>query len=662
MGFKQLKINYRPEIDGLRSVAVFAVILYHAQIKVFDFEVFKGGFIGVDIFFVISGYLITSIIFKELTVNNDFSFKKFYERRARRILPVLLFIILVSQIFAWIYLYPTDLINFSKSILYTLGFSSNFYFHYSGLEYGSPEGLLKPFLHTWSLSVEEQYYVLFPIIFIVIFKYFRRYLLHFLLLGLITSLLLADWGSKTYPSSTFYFLHTRMWELIGGSLLAYFEIKLGRRGQNNSWRNFFSFFGFLLIVYAIFFYNDKIFHPSFYTVIPITGVILILWFANKSDIVTKTLSQNLFVGVGLISYSLYLWHYTIFSFAKNLEIFFDDGLGKLFLIVISIILSIFTYFFIEQPARKNNSFKIFLSFILLATFIILAFNITVVIKDGFLNRLKVKNYQEKHSYMYLTQDNKPCFNRTKNPCNFGSHEKKIILLGDSHMGSLAFDLYNRTKSKYSFLPLTYAGYFHLREAEQINKTTKKISNGYNHIRKNVDEILKKSKNNIIIIGGVYSLYLYNKRIEGRALHFSQMFVDKRSLKYDSKTVESAFIELIKELSINNEVIILYPIPEMGVNLQKKRFENMLRVFNYTYSDFLMQNKEVIDFFDTINHPKVHKVFSHKAFCNEKKKLCTTHNKDNFFFFDGYHPSITGAKMINDLIIKKIDLLEENNIK
>jgi len=230
------------------------------------------------------------------------------------------------------------------------------------------------------------------------------------------------------------------------------------------------------------------------------------------------------------------------------------------------------------------------------------------------------------------------------------------------MGSLAFDLYNRTKSKYSFLPLTYAGYFHLREAEQINKTTKKISNGYNHIRKNVDEILKKSKNNIIIIGGVYSLYLYNKRIEGRALHFSQMFVDKRSLKYDSKTVESAFIELIKELSINNEVIILYPIPEMGVNLQKKRFENMLRVFNYTYSDYLMQNKEVIDFFDTINHPKVNKVFSHKAFCNEKKKLCTTHNKDNFFFFDGYHPSITGAKMINDLIIKKIDLLEEINIK
>ena len=109
-----MKIDYRPEIDGLRSIAVASVIFYHAQINVFNFEPFKGGFIGVDIFFVIYGYLITSIIFKELTLNNNFSFKNFYERRARRILPALFFVILVSQPFAWIYLYPIELVNFSK--------------------------------------------------------------------------------------------------------------------------------------------------------------------------------------------------------------------------------------------------------------------------------------------------------------------------------------------------------------------------------------------------------------------------------------------------------------------------------------------------------------------------------------------------------------------
>ena len=221
-----MKNNYRPEIDGLRCFAVLSVVLYHAQILFFDFQTFKGGFIGVDIFFVISGYLITSIILNDLIDKKNFLFKDFYIRRARRILPALLFIMLVSIPFSWIYLYPIDLVNYSKSLLYSLGFGSNFYFHYSGLEYGSPEGLLKPFLHTWSLSVEEQYYLIFPIILVTVFKYFNKYFLHLLLFIFIVSLIFADIGSKNFSSSTFYFLHTRIWELICGSLIAYYEIKL----------------------------------------------------------------------------------------------------------------------------------------------------------------------------------------------------------------------------------------------------------------------------------------------------------------------------------------------------------------------------------------------------------------------------------------------------
>ena len=211
-----MKINYRPEIDGLRALAVIAVILYHAQITLFGYEPFKGGFIGVDIFFVISGYLITSIILKELVSTGNFSFKNFYERRIRRILPALLFVMLVSLFFAWKYLLPGSFIDFSKSILYSLGFSSNFYFHFSGLEYNSEDGLLKPFLHTWSLSVEEQYYIIFPIIFLITFKYFKKYIPHILILGLFISLGLADWGSRNYPSFNFYALPTRGWELIAG--------------------------------------------------------------------------------------------------------------------------------------------------------------------------------------------------------------------------------------------------------------------------------------------------------------------------------------------------------------------------------------------------------------------------------------------------------------
>ena len=121
-----------------------------------------------------------------------------------------------------------------------------------------------------------------------------------------------------------------------------------------------------------------------------------------------------------------------------------------------------------------------------------------------------------------------------------------------------------------------------------------------------------------------------------------------------------FSSLLKDLSINNDVILMYPIPEIGTNLQKKKFENMIRVYNYHYSDFIEQNIEVIKFFDSINHSKVHKVYPHKIFCKENVDLCLTHDENNFFFFDGYHPSLEGAKMINDLIMKKIKELNFSN--
>ena len=195
------------------------------QISIYGYQPFKGGFIGVDIFFVISGYLITSIILKELFISSTFSFKRFFERRARRILPVLLTVMLFSLPFAWIFLIPSSLIDFCKSIIFSLGFGSNFYFWYSGQQYGAESGLLKPFLHTWSLSVEEQFYILFPIIILITFRYFKNYLIHVLILGFLISLGLADWVSRNHPSFNFYVLPTRAWELLAGSVMACFEIK-----------------------------------------------------------------------------------------------------------------------------------------------------------------------------------------------------------------------------------------------------------------------------------------------------------------------------------------------------------------------------------------------------------------------------------------------------
>ena len=164
-----MKINYRPEIDGLRTLAVFSVIFFHSKLIISDVELFKGGFFGVDIFFVISGYLLTLIILKELETDGKFSFSNFYERRARRILPTLFFVMLVSLPFAWMYLIPTTFVDFAKSIVSSIFFISNYYFYNLNLGSTYFTTAYEPFLHTWSLSVEEQFYIFFSDYYIFLF-------------------------------------------------------------------------------------------------------------------------------------------------------------------------------------------------------------------------------------------------------------------------------------------------------------------------------------------------------------------------------------------------------------------------------------------------------------------------------------------------------------
>ena len=389
-----MKINYRPEIDGLRAIAVSVVILYHAQITVLGLKPFRGGFIGVDIFFVISGYLITSIILKELLSCGVFSFKHFYERRIRRIIPLLLFVMIVSLPFGWVYLMPNEFIDFSKSILYSLGFSSNFYFHYSALRYGAPEGLSKPFLHTWSLSIEEQYYVLFPLFLMFAFTYSKKHLTTILAIGLFCGLLLADWGSKMYPSATFYFIHARMWELIAGSLLAVVEVDAGHRSQNKTLNQILPTVGLFLIGHSILAFDDNMFHPSLNTLLPIIGVCLIIWFSDEDELITKILSSKIFVSVGLISYSLYLWHYPVFSLARITEYFNGDIFRTIYLIILTVILSIFSYTFVEKPARnKNNKFSSVGCVLLALGTLVSGFCVFVTTRDGLPDRFfHTENY------------------------------------------------------------------------------------------------------------------------------------------------------------------------------------------------------------------------------------------------------------------------------
>ena len=678
-----MEIKYRPEIDGLRAIAVVAVILYHAQINIFGFQLFKGGFIGVDIFFVISGYLITSVILKQLLITGTFSFKYFYERRIRRILPALLLVMLVSLPFAWMYLMPSNFVDFSKSILYSLGFTSNFYFHYTGQDYASQSSLLKPFLHTWSLSVEEQYYIVFPIILFVTFKYFKKYILYILVVGLVVSLQLAEIFGKINPSSTFYFLHTRLWELMAGSILAYLENTLGRKSKSKNLNNVLTILGLYLIINSLLIFDDDMFHPSYVSLIPILGVCLVIWFSNKDVLITNILSTKILVGIGLISYSLYLWHYPVFAFSRITEYTQGNFLKYISLILIIFTFSIISYYLVERPARnKNIKFRLILTLILFFIFFLIFYNFNIIQKEGYKNRIPEilnKNLELKTTQLLKNQKGEICFDN-RNMCQFNSNSnQKVYLIGDSHMGSLMFDLKKRiTNKNFQFITSTYGQCLFVPGFNLIYLKTKKIDPNCNddYFQK-LKKILNNENDSIMIFGGRFQLYFSNSYFDNKEGGIEGGKWENKFNKvgnYDDYM--SSFKNELLELSKKNKIILIYPIPETGWNIPSKLLNslpkdvNLIKDYlvpkNYissSYDVYINRTKKIFDLFETIEDENIFKIYPHELFCNTIiPKRCITHDSENVFYSDDDHVSVKGSEMINDLImdqINKIKLLKLN---
>ena len=341
---------YRSEIDGLRAIAVIPVVFFHA-----GFQIFSGGFVGVDIFFVISGYLITSIILRSLE-KKTFSLSYFYERRARRILPSLFFVIFITSIFSYIFLTRSEIGNFFQSVTSSLLFYSNFYF-WKTTPYFLSEADLEPLLHTWSLSIEEQFYIIFPILLIIVYNYFKKNILFFLFSIFFLSLFLCQTAAiKTSGTLNFYFTLSRAWELALGALSAYFLLKKKIIISTDK-QNYISFFGMILILFSIFFFDKQTSYPSFNTLIPTFGTVLIILFANEHSIIKKILSLKVIVSIGLISYSFYLWHQPLLVFGRIYFDNFSDQL-KYFTIIISLVISYFSYIFIEKPFRNKNKINV----------------------------------------------------------------------------------------------------------------------------------------------------------------------------------------------------------------------------------------------------------------------------------------------------------------
>ena len=340
-------MKYRPEIDGLRTLAVVPVILFHGGYSGFD-----GGFVGVDVFFVISGFLITGILAEDLA-QGRFSLITFYERRARRILPALFLMVIACIPFAWAWFSPRDLVDFAQSVLSTITFWSNILFwRESG--YFATEAELKPLLHTWSLSVEEQFYVLYPLLLWSVWRFGQRAVFAVLAVGLLISLGLAEWGTTSAPSAAFYLLPTRAWELMIGALAAL--------AVRQDWVRFprgveevLGITGLMLIAFAVLTFDESTPFPGLLALIPTIGALFILLPARNPTIAHRLLSLPAMVGVGLISYSAYLWHQPLFAFAGYRSFDEPHEMVMLGLVFLTFVLAYLSWRFVEAPFRSRDA-------------------------------------------------------------------------------------------------------------------------------------------------------------------------------------------------------------------------------------------------------------------------------------------------------------------
>lgn len=441
-------MKYRGEIDGLRALAVIPVILFHAGIKAFG-----GGFLGVDIFFVISGYLITSIIMDEKNAGT-FTLSSFYERRAKRILPALLFVIACTIPVAWFILPPLELTSFSQSIMATLAFGSNILFWMQS-GYFDTAAELKPLLHTWSLAVEEQYYLLFPLLIMALWRTGAKAITAIIGTLLVSSLAFAIWFYGKDQVGAFYLLPARAWEILAGAMIAL----IGWKSHNRTLDNIGSVVGLALVVLSIFSYKKLTTPEALYALLAVIGALLIIQFAREGTVVHRLLTMRLFLSAGLLSYSAYLWHQPLFAFAK-LRLAHDLSNSIIAaLILVTIVLSIFTYTFIENPCRKAKARK---SNAVIASTVVFALLIAVV---GFIGNNQL-GFPERVDSFYsaesraIENDLKLRFTNDSQSSEFYKTspppKETLLVIGDSYVKNWSVGINeNIDHSRYRVVAVTY---------------------------------------------------------------------------------------------------------------------------------------------------------------------------------------------------------------
>ena len=544
-----MKLKYRADIDGLRAIAVLSVLFFHTEVPGFS-----GGFVGVDIFFVISGFLITSILQKDINGGN-YSVSQFYERRIRRIFPALFPVIVFTVIVGAFLLDSITYRALSESVLGAVLFYSNFVFA-NELGYFDVASTLKPLLHTWSLAVEEQFYIVFPLLLVFINRYLKRRYFLWLLFLAAGSLAVSIYGIGHNQQKTFFLVHARAWELLVGSLLSF-----NKKSKASSFvfNELLSFCGLVLMLYSIFFYSESTPFPGYNAIAPVLGAAMIICAGMGEDLpsVNKLLTSKPLVLIGLISYSLYLWHWPIVAFYKYVLYRPINILDSLSVILASFVMAIISWKFIEQPFRRNDGFlrdrrRLFK----LAGFVMIINSIIAVVifkQDGMQYRFcKAKNHDivpEIKEESVVDVDN-----GTIDRIGDDKVAPSFILWGDSHAGHLVQGLAEKG------IEYGVSGYSAI-------KTTNIPLLGVNNSLFN-DKVIffiqSHPKIKTVILAGIWGAYSNGHRYQD---HGTIMIKDSANAGFigtNAAVMQSGFARTInKLLALKCKVVIVDDISEIG---------------------------------------------------------------------------------------------------
>ena len=663
-----MNLNYRKDIDGLRAISVLSVLLNHAGIGIFS-----GGFIGVDVFFVISGYLITTIIVREIQFN-EFSLIRFYERRIRRILPAL-FVLVAFTVAVCAVMYDAEKFkDFGKSVIATTLFVSNINFWKESGYFDAPSQL-KPLLHAWSLAVEEQFYIFFPLFMFVLYRYAKKFSPFILAATAVISFGLAVYGIFSDPSAAFYLAHMRAWELLVGSMLAIniIPVEFGKK-----YSNIIGFTGLAMIAIPIFQYTESTKFPGVSALAPVLGAAFILFSGMEGkSLVGRFLSLPPLVFIGKISYSLYLWHWPLIIFVKYYMIRQLTSGETGIMIVASILISALSWRFVETPFRSKHfmSTRQIYAFAVSGMALMLFAGGAVYYFKGFPERQGLESLakENKKGEAWLFEE---CnINYTDNPeaitpCEVGDKSQlpSFMIWGDSHTPTYGKAVHHSASQSGVSGILTYdKGCPTLLDMIPSPKVGETPCVEYNHMA--LSYLKEHPEINTVILASRWTLYMEGSRYkqeEGVNLRLTDALDEAPSGASEEYLFTLGLERTIKAiLELDRNVVVIAPLPEIGYDVPSANFiasrtgRDINELIAPSLDEYFARNQRTFAIFESFKEKYgIQIIEPWKALCADGK--CRAAINEIPLYNDDDHLSIFGSELVTPIFDPLFEFVKQSS--